>query len=147
MPFLEGLQNNQSLESLSIKWLSTHPDQSLKKMGQSVAKSSLKQLNMTITLPWLQTAEEETIKDWAQSVRVGATDLIQSLECHQIQHFKLDMQCTIATFNNDILHQVTSPVVEALRAQVELVNSSRQAKGFLPITSADDQHENMFCIS
>ena len=31
VPFLEALQNNQSLESLSIDWLSTHPDQLLYK--------------------------------------------------------------------------------------------------------------------
>ena len=33
-----------------LQWSSTHPDQSLKKMGESVAKRSLKQLNMTIKI-------------------------------------------------------------------------------------------------
>ena len=91
MPFLEGLQRNKSLESLSVNnWSSTHPDQSLKKMGESVAKSSLKKLNMRVVSPWFRT--EETAKDWTQSVLVGATDLIQSLECHQLQHLWLTIQ-------------------------------------------------------
>ena len=67
VPFLEALQRNKSLASLSIFWSSTHPEQSLKKMGESVAKSSLKQLNIKIISPWLQT-EKETIKAWAQCV-------------------------------------------------------------------------------
>ena len=93
VPLLKALQTNQSLESLSIHWLSTHPDQSLKKMRESVAKSSssLKQLNMTIVSPRLLT--EETIKDWTQSVQFGATDLIQSLGCHQLQHLSLNIIC------------------------------------------------------
>ena len=93
MPLLKALQNSQCLESLSIRWSSTHPEQSLKKMRESVAKSSssLKQLYMTIVSPRLLT--EETIKDWAQSVQFGATDLIQSLECHQLQHLSLNIIC------------------------------------------------------
>ena len=63
MPLLEGLQNNHSLERLSIAWSSTRPDQSLKKMGESVARSSLKQVDMTIEFPaWLQEKELKTIK-------------------------------------------------------------------------------------
>ena len=136
--FLEGLQENQSLESLSIRWSSTHPDQSLKKMGESVAKSSLKQLNMTILSPWLQ--REETIKDWAQNLQVGATDLIQSLECHQLQHLTLVMQCIVS---EHVADQVMNSVVDSLNAHVKLVNSKRQAKGFLPITK-DHQQRKMF---
>ena len=140
VPFLEGLQNNQSLETLYIGWTSTHPDQSLKKMGESVAKSSLKKLNMRVVLPLLQT--EEAVKDWAQSVQVGATDLMQSLECHQLKHLRLKIRYTIPM---NILHQVMNPVLDALDAKVKLVNSKRQANGFPPITLEDDHpHEKMF---
>ena len=127
-PFQEALQNNQSLESLSIDWLSTHPDQSLTKMWESVTKSLLKQLNMRIVSPWLQ-AEE--IKDWAQSVQAGATNLIQSLESHQLQHFMFDRRI----YSHD--GRVTNQVVDSLHAQVK---SIWQAEGFLSITLADDQH-------
>ena len=144
MPFLEGLQKHKSLESLSIFWSSTHPDQALKKIGESVAKSSLKQLNTKIVSPQLQT--EETIKDWAQSVQVGATDLIQSLECHQLQRLSLNIRCTFSVAIR-ILYQVMNPVLDALNTKVELVNSKRQAKGFRLITLADDQHEKMFSVS
>ena len=105
-------------------------------MGESVAKSSLKQLNMKIASPRLQT--EETIKDWAQSVQVGATDLIQCLECHQLQHLRLNIRCTIPMTIRNILLQVMNPVLDALDAEVKLVNSKRLANGFLPITLADD---------
>ena len=153
VPFLEGLQNNHSLESLFITWSSTHPDQSLKKMGESVAKSSLKQLDIEIYFPsWLQTEELETIKDWTQSVQDGATDLIQSLECCQIQHLKLEMSLKILYLSSDsiehIMHQEMTPVLEELNAKVDLVNSKREAKGFIPITlnNAIHQNEKMFSM-
>ena len=128
VPFLEGLQNNHSLESLTITWSSTYPDQSLKKMGQSVAKSLLKQLQMIIEFPaWLQEKDLKTIKDWVQSVQVGATDLIQSLECHQIQHLRLgivSLKTSSDSFKR-IIHQEMDPVLEELNAKVDLVNSKR----------------------
>ena len=129
MPFLEGLQNNQSLESLYIHWTSTHPDQSLKKMGGSVAKSSLKKLNTRVVSPSLQT--EETVKDWTQSVQVGATDLVQSLEFHQLQHLKLTIQYRYSGVFMYIVKQVMNSVEHSLNACVTLVNSKRQAAFFL----------------
>ena len=146
MPFLEGLQKNQSLESLSICWSSTHPDQSFKQMGKSVVKSSLKQLNMAIALSWQWLQTEETIKDWAQSVQVGVTDLIQSLECHQLKHLRLDIQCIVVKTVKHVVHQVMNSVVDSLDAHVKLVNSKRQAKGFLPITKDPHQQKKMFFV-
>ena len=80
------------------------------------------------------------LKAWAQCVQVGATDLIQSLGCHQLQHLSLNIRCTFSVAIR-ILYQVMNPVLDALNTKVELVNSKRQANGFLPIT------ENMFSVS
>ena len=144
--FLEALENNRSLESLSIEWLSTCPGQSLKKMQESVAKSSLKQLNMRIASPWLRT--ERTINNWLYSLQVKAGDLIQCLECHQLQHLRLDVWCICYRSLENELDTVPNSVEHYLDAQVKLVNSKRQAKGFLPITLAtDDQHNKMFSVS
>ena len=112
-------------------------------MGQSVAKSSLKQLEMTIALPaCFQAKDLKTIKECVQSVRVGATDLIQSLECHQIQYLGLRIASPLKLYSDTIvqimhLHQEMNPVLEELDAKVDLVNSKREAKGFLPISFYD----------
>ena len=100
-------------------------------MGESVAKSSLKQLNMVTNFPSLET--EETTKDWAQSVQVGATDLINCLEYHQLQHLELVIQYIYSEAVTHILDQVNKSVVDSLDAHVKLVNCKRQVKGFLPI--------------
>ena len=100
-------------------------------MGGSVAKSSLKKLNTRVVSPSLQT--EETVKDWTQSVQVGATDLIQSLEFHQLQHLELTIQYRYSGVFMYV-KQVMNSVEHSLNACVTLVNSKRQVKGFLPIT-------------
>ena len=97
-------------------------------MGESVAKSHF--------------------KGWAQSVQVGATDLIQFLEFHP--DLQLNIQCTFSVVTNYIfglLCQLTNLVLDVLDAKVKSVNSKRQAKGFLPITLAGDQHDKMFSVS
>ena len=136
MPFLEALQKNQSLESLCICWSSTHPDQSVKKMGESVAKSSLKQLSMVMNSPSLET--EETFKDWTQSVQVGATDLINCLEYHQLQRLELIIEYGYSEAVMHIIDQVNKSAVDSFDDHVKLVNSKRQMKGFLPIKCTID---------
>ena len=62
-------------------------------------------------------------------------DLIQSLECHQIQHLRLkivSLKTSSDSFKR-IMHQEMNPVLEELNAKVDLVNSKRK-EGFLPIT-------------
>ena len=88
---------------------------------------------------WLQEKELKTIKEWLQSVQDGATDLIQSLECHQIQHLKLRLMSLKISSDSFkcILHQKLNPVLEELNAKVDFVNYKREAKGFLPITLAN----------
>ena len=75
--------------------------------------------------PLLQT--EEAAKDWAQSVQVGATDLILSLECHQLQHLSLNMQCKSLVMDKfhyvPILNKVLLSVIDSLCGLVKLVNS------------------------
>ena len=136
MPFLEALQKNQSLESLCICWSSTHPDQSLKKMGECVAKSSLKQLSMVMNSPSLET--EETFQDWTQSVQVGATDLINCLEYHQLQRLELIIEYGYSEAVMHIIDQVNKSAVDSFDDHVKLVNSKRQMKGFLPIKCTID---------
>ena len=136
VPFLEALQKNQSLESLCICWSSTHPVQSLKKMGECVAKSSLKQLSMVMNSPSLET--EETFQEWTQSVQVGATDLINCLEYHQLQRLELIIEYGYLEAVMHTMDQVNKSVVDSFDDHVKLVNSKRQMKGFHPIMCTID---------
>ena len=83
VPLLEVLPRLHSLESLALLSSLSHPDESLKKIGECVARSTLKQLELYSALPSL-VLSEEAIEEWAQSVMDGGNSLIRSLEYSQV---------------------------------------------------------------
>ena len=82
VPLLEVLPRQQSLEKLVLDCSLSHPDESLKKMGECVGRSTLKRLQLNSYSPSLQS--EEAVKEWVQSVGGGGNNLIRSLECSQV---------------------------------------------------------------
>ena len=86
--------------------------------------------------PSLET--EETFKDWTQSVQVGATDLINCLEYHQLQRLELIIEYGYLEAVMHTMDQVNKSVVDSFDDHVKLVNSKRQMKDFLPIKCTID---------
>ena len=66
VPLLEALPRQRSLEKLRLIWTLSHPDESLKKIGEYVGKRRIKELELEPYSPSLQS--EEAVKEWLQSV-------------------------------------------------------------------------------
>ena len=94
LPLLEVLPRQHSLEKLIVKWSLSHPDESLKKIGECVGKSKLEKLQLFPYSPSFQS--EEAIKEWVQSVVVGGNSLIRSIEYSQV--------ATLCYFTYVLLH-------------------------------------------
>ena len=120
-----GVATNTSIECLSIRWLSTDLDSTLKMIGESVKKSGLK----TLALLWLQlpggslpalegTMSMEKASEWFHNLEVGGNELILSLEDSHVEILKFgvpepsDYGCTLE-----------------FQTTVDLVNSARRKKG------------------
>ena len=80
VPLLE-VPRLQSLKTLVLRWSLSHPHESLKKIGECVGRSTLKQLGLFFYSPSLQS--EEAVKEWVQSVMVGVNSLICSFQYSQ----------------------------------------------------------------
>ena len=78
VPLLEALPRQHSLEAVVLYWSLSQPDESLKKIGECVGRSTLKQLELFAYFPSLQS--EEAVKEWVQGVVVGGDSLIRSIE-------------------------------------------------------------------
>ena len=76
-----ALTANSSMEYLMLHWSSTHPDRTLKNIGECVCKSTLRILHLEMNMPASGEAPvtEERAKEWLQCVEVGGKELIQSL--------------------------------------------------------------------
>ena len=86
VPLLDVLPR---LQTLVLYWSLSHPDKSLKKIGECVGRSTLKQLELRPYSPSLQS--EEAVKEWVQSVVVGGNSLIRSLECSQVARLTVEI--------------------------------------------------------
>ena len=81
VPLLEVLPRLHSLNELYLIWTLSHPDKSLKKIGECVGRSTLKKLLLS---PFQSFQSEEAVKEWVQSAVVGGNSLIRSLEYSQL---------------------------------------------------------------
>ena len=127
VPLLEILPRLRSLEKLELFWSLSHPDESLKKIGECVGRSTLKRLQL-FSFPSLQS--EEAVKEWVQSVVVGGNSLIRSLEYSQVTWLEIpisinDIPCSI---NKD---GIQVQIVSSLKETATSVNFEREKK-FLP---------------
>ena len=123
VPLLEALPRQRSLKTLELYCTLSNPDESLKKIGECVGRSTMKQLSLCLYSPSLQS--EEAVTEWVQSIVVGGNSLIHSLKPCRV---------TVLTININ-LHNISFPVdskgVKAqlnssLRKSVTFINSERR---------------------
>ena len=136
-----ALTANRSMEYLKLYWSSTHPDSTLKEIGECVRMSTLKQLILEINMPsatasvprankWpLPPAAKERAKEWLQCVEVGGKELIQSLEDSQLFQ-KLFLKHDFTTqwyFESDSLQEQVRQSYDTLIAAAEALNDARRS--------------------
>ena len=125
VPLLEVLPRQHSLEYLVLYWSLSHPDKSLKKIGECVGKSTLKRLQLSPISLSLQS--EEAVKEWIQKVVIGTKIVIRSLECSQVTRFSIyiilrNISCQI---DKD---RIQAQLRSSLQETVILVNLEREKR-------------------
>ena len=122
-----ALTVNRSMEYLSLFCSITHPDSTLKKIGECVSKSTLRTLQLNISMPRPgETPTTERAKEWLHCVEIGGTELIHSLEDnHELQTFRFggyySSPCDILAHREHAL--------AVLYEATETVKSARTIKG------------------
>ena len=123
-----ALNANSSMEYLDLYWSSTHPDSTLKNIGECVSKSTLRKLRLVMNMPALGEAPvtEERGKEWLQCVEVGGKELIQSLVDSHLEDLNLILSSDTRSYFKrtpvDQSHQ-------ALETTAATVNTTRRQKG------------------
>ena len=82
VPLLEALPRLHSLAELGCFLILSHPEKTLKKIGECVGRRTLRKLDLYSYSPLFES--EEAVKEWVQSVVVGGNSLIHSLEHSQV---------------------------------------------------------------
>ena len=123
---LSSAIRNHSMELLAIHWSSAHPENTLKKIGESARRSKLKTLMLMQHIPPSYAGTVEKAKEWLQCVEVGGKDLIQSQEDSQLQTLYLVIHSIMSESDIELY---VEQVRQALEATVETVNTARQEKG------------------
>ena len=123
VPLLEALPRLHSLRKFGLHWTLSHPDESLKMIGECVGRSTMEQLILFLFSPSLQS--EEAVKEWVQSIVVGGNSLILSLKSCQVT------ELVIGVFLRNISFPIDTSVVKAqlhssLQKSVTFVNSERK---------------------
>ena len=88
-----ALAANSSVEHLKVTWICTHPDSTLKEIGEGVRKSKLRllELKMLMLLPSSRAiATVEKAKYWLKCLKAGGQELIQSQEESHLENLSLD---------------------------------------------------------
>ena len=119
-----ALTTNHSMEYLELDWSCTHPDSTLKEIGECVRKSTLRILKLRIfrSQPSGAALTVDQVKEWLQCVEVGGKEIIQSLEDSQLQKVTLFMEKDL----NHICKPNIKQVRRALKGTAETVNSTRE---------------------
>ena len=125
-----ALTANSSMEHLRLYWSSTHPDSTLKKIGECVKKSTLRTLELVIIMPSGEApVTEERAKEWLQCVEVGGKKLIHSLEDSHFELLNLMFyRLTRLYFYRHHSHQLDQSR-QALEETAATVNMARRQKG------------------
>ena len=121
VPLLEALPRLHSLNNLELYWRSSHPDETLNKIGECVG-STLKQLELFSYSPSFQS--EEAVKEWVQSVVVGGNSLIRSLEHSQVAELVIYISFSCPINRDDVETQLDS----SLQKTMETINLRRVKK-------------------
>ena len=123
VPLLEALPRLHSLKNLRLFWTLSHPDESLKMIGECVGRSTIEQLSLYIFPPSLQS--EEAVKEWVQSIVVGGNSLIRCLKSCPVAYLTIYVFLRSISFpidRNDIRGQLYS----SLQKSVTLTNAERR---------------------
>ena len=99
VPLLEALSRQHSLEELILYSSLSHPDKSLKRIGECVGRSILERLELFTFSPLFQS--KEAVKEWVQSVVVGGNSLIRSLEYSQVDRLTIKIVMRYISINED----------------------------------------------
>ena len=112
-----------SMERLLLDWSCTDPGNTLKEIGESVRRSKVRELRMTIFLkPRSQVKPDmKEVKKLTECLEIGGKDLIQSQESSPLQTLILDIHCEL----KPLLEQVQ----QTLKVTATTVNAARQQKG------------------
>ena len=112
-----------SMERLRLEWSCTDPDNTLKEIGESIRRSKLRELRLSIFLePQSQVKPDmSNAKKWLECVEIGGKDLIQSQENSLLQTLVLNIDSNI----KPLLEQVQ----QTLKVTAATVNTARQQKG------------------
>ena len=126
-----ALAANYSMEYLNLYWSSTHPDSTLKNIGECVSKSTLRKLQLELIMPASgeAPATEERAKEWLQCVEVGGKELVQSLVDSHLEDLHLILYYgTRSYFEEHHSHQLDQSR-QALKTTAATVNTIRRQKG------------------
>ena len=127
VPLLEEIPRLRSLKDLTLWCTLSHPDESLKIIGECVGRSTIEDLSFRLFSPSLQS--EEAVKEWVQIMVVGWNSLIHSLKSCQVTELTIDVvllniSCPID--KNGVVAQLYS----SLKKAVTFTNSERKSSVF-----------------
>ena len=136
-----ALTAKSSMVYLLLYWSSTHPDSTLKNIGECVSKSTLSKLRLEMNMPASGEAPvtEERAKEWLQCVEVGGKELIQSLVDSHLDNLYLILEygtrrqracqsVKLSYFEEHHSHQLDQSR-KALKTTAATVNATRRQKG------------------
>ena len=135
VPLLEALPRLHSLENLELYWSLSHPDETLKKIGECVGRSTLRYIQLVSYSPSLQS--EEAVKVWVQSAVVGGNSLIRSLEYCQVTRLNIWF-----AFNNlsVSIDDMNTQIRSSLQESLDLINLERGKK------SLHFNYSSFYCV-
>ena len=131
VPLLEALTRQPLLNKSTLYWSplsSSHLDESLKKIGECVGRSTLKELQLVPYFPSLQS--EEAVKEWVQSVVVGGNSLLCSLVYSQVNDLEINIQTDSRTVNRE---GIQAQLDSSLKEMVSSVNFKREKNSIPPL--------------
>ena len=123
VPLLEALPRLHSLKSLGLFWTLSHPDETLKMIGECVGRSTVEQLELFLYSPSLQS--EEAVTEWVQSIVVGGNSLVRSLKSCQVTELTIFVVFRNISFPTDT-NGVRAQLLSLLLKSVTFTNSERR---------------------
>ena len=114
-----------------LHWSSTHPDNTLKNIGECVSKSTLRKLELQMSMPASGEAPvtEERAKEWLQCVEVGGKELIQSLVDSHLKYLRLFLDYGTRSYFEEHHSPHLDQSCQALKTTAATVNTIRRQKG------------------
>ena len=135
---LEALPRLHSLKVLELYLTLSHPDKTLKKIGECVGRSTMEQLLLYPFIPSLQS--EEAVKEWFQSIVVGGNSLIRSLKSSHITELSIFITLQSISFLIDE-NGVNAQLNSSLQTSVTFINLERKNSDF-----TNPLHFNVNCV-